>query len=317
MKIGIVGSGLVGSSAAYATIITGSVSEVVLIDINKKLAQAQAEDILHATPFARPVKVYAGEYADLEGAGVGVLCCGAGQKPGETRLDLLDRNAAIFRDVVSKVVEEAPRAILVVASNPVDVMTDVVVKISRLLPGRVFGTGTILDTARFRTLLAEHLGISPHSIHAYVVGEHGDSEVLLWSSVTVGGVNLDAFVTQIGRPITSQVKARIDGGVRMAAHRIISGKGATYYGIGAGIARVVRAIQDDEQMVFALSAPAYDDKDLDGVCLSLPRVLGRDGIAETLYPTLSADERKGLVRSAAVLREASARLTAPQGSMNS
>ncbi|MBP1727130.1 MAG: ldh, partial [Deltaproteobacteria bacterium] len=185
MKVGVVGCGFVGATAAYAIILEGAATELVLIDIKEELARAQAEDILHATPFAKAVRVTAGGYPELEGAGVVVLACGVGQKPGETRLQLLQRNHQVFRSVVPQVLSHAPDAILLVVSNPVDVINEMVVKISGLSPARVIGSGTILDTARFRALLGEQLGVAPQSVHAYVVGEHGDSEVLVWSSAKV------------------------------------------------------------------------------------------------------------------------------------
>src|SRR5215813_2590828 len=202
MKVGIVGSGLVGSTAAYTMVMNGAASEVVLVDLNENLAQAQAEDILHATPFASPVRVWAGTYEQLREASVVVLCCGVGQRPGETRLQLLERNAGVFRQVIPQVVTVASEAVLVVASNPVDMMTDVTARIAQLPPGRVLGSGTILDTARFRTLVGEHIGIAPRSIHAYVLGEHGDTEVMVWSSIKIGGVTLTSFAEQVGRPLT-------------------------------------------------------------------------------------------------------------------
>lgn len=308
MKVGIVGSGLVGSSAAYAVVMSGSASELVLIDLNEKLARAQAEDILHATPFAAPVRISAGGYEQLAGAGAVVLACGVGQRPGEGRLELLERNAAVFKQVVGRVVEHASDAVLVVTSNPVDIMTEVVCRISSLPAGRVFGTGTILDTARFRTLLAEHVAVAPHSVHAYVLGEHGDSEVLVWSSASVGGVPLGEFAQQVGRPLTPEVKARIDDGVRRAAYRIIEGKGATYHGIGAAIARIVRVIRDNTREVVTLSAPTPPSMPWDRVCLSLPRVLGAGGIETTLEPALAAGELAEIERSASILGEAVARI---------
>jgi L-lactate dehydrogenase len=182
MKVGIVGCGFVGSTAAYAMALWGIASELVLIDLNPKLAQAHAEDILHATPFAEPARVVAGGYSELEAADIVVLACGVGQRPGETRLQLLEHNAQVFKQVVPQVLEYAPETILLIASNPVDVMTQVVTRISGLSPQKVIGSGTILDTARFRALLGEHLGVAPLSVHAYVLGEHGDAEVLGWSS---------------------------------------------------------------------------------------------------------------------------------------
>jgi L-lactate dehydrogenase len=304
MKIGIVGCGFVGSSGAFAIALEGKANDLILVDLNADLARAHAEDILHATPFSQPVRVAAGDYPMLKGADIVVLACGVGQKPGETRLQLLERNVQIFQNVVPRVLEYAPETILLIVSNPVDIMTQVVTKISNLPAQRVIGSGTILDTARFRTLLAEHLNIAPHSVHAYVLGEHGDSEVLAWSSGKVGGVPLEEFAEQIGRPISDEDKARIDDGVRQAAYRIIEGKGATYYGIGAGIARIARAIGDDEGAVLTLS----NVEGFGGVSLSLPRVLKAKGIEATIRPMLSNEETQALKRSAEILKEAAVEL---------
>ncbi|MGD8798025.1 MAG: L-lactate dehydrogenase, partial [Desulfobacterales bacterium] len=199
MKIGIVGCGFVGSAGAFAIALEGKANELILVDLNADLARAHAEDILHATPFSEPIRVAAGAYPKLKGADLVVLACGVGQKPGETRVQLLQRNVNVFQEVVPKVLEHAPQTILLIVSNPVDIMTQVVTQISGLAPQSVIGSGTILDTARFRTLLAEHLSIAPHSVHAYVLGEHGDSEVLAWSSGKVGGVPVAEFAAQIGR----------------------------------------------------------------------------------------------------------------------
>jgi L-lactate dehydrogenase len=304
MKIGIVGCGFVGSSGAFAIALEGSANDLILVDVNADLATAHAEDILHATPFSQPLRVAAGDYPMLDGADLVVLACGVGQKPGETRLKLLKRNSRVFEDVVPRVLEHAPDTILLIVTNPVDIMTRVVTKISGLPSQRVIGSGTILDTARFRTLLAEHLKIAPHSVHAYVLGEHGDSEVLAWSSGKVGGVNVDEFAAQIGRPLTNQDKARIDNSVRYAAYRIIEGKGATYYGIGAGIARIARAIGDDEGAVLTLS----NAEGFGGVSLSLPRVLNSKGIETTIEPVLSGAESDALKKSAEILEAAAAEL---------
>jgi L-lactate dehydrogenase len=300
MKVGIVGCGFVGSSGAFAIALEGTANDLVLVDLNADLARAHAEDIMHATPFSEPVRVMAGDYPMLKGADIVVLACGVGQKPGETRLQLLERNVKVFQAVVPQVLEHAPETILLIVSNPVDIMTYVVTKISGLPPERVIGSGTILDTARFRTLLGEHLGVAPHSVHAYVLGEHGDSEVLAWSSGKVGGVPVTEFAEQIGRSLTDEVKSRIDDGVRRAAYRIIEGKGATYYGIGAGIARIVEVIREDEGAVLTLSnIDGYE-----GTSLSLPRVLKAKGIVTTIQPVLSNEEEKALNRSAEILRNA-------------
>ena len=308
MKVGIIGCGFVGSTAAYAMAIMGAASELVIVDINPKLAQAHAEDISHATPFSAAVRVAAGDYPLLGGANVVVLACGVAQKPGETRLQLLERNVHIFQQVVPQVLQYAPETILLVASNPVDIMTQVVTKLSGLPSQRIIGSGTILDTARFRTLLGEHLRIAPHSVHAYVLGEHGDSEVLSWSSAKIGGVPLRDFAQQVGREITEDVKDRIDDGVRRAAYRIIEGKGATYHGIGAGIARIVNAVRDDEGAVLTLSNVASGLEDLEGLSISLPRIINAGGIVETIIPSLSQEEQQALVNSAEILKEAASEL---------
>jgi L-lactate dehydrogenase len=302
MKVGIVGTGRVGSTAAYALVLTGAATDIVLVDVNTSLARAEAEDILHATPLTNPVRVTAGDYQDLNGSDVVILACGASQAPGETRLHLLDRNKRIFEAVTRSVSTHAPGAILVVASNPVDILTYYVVKNGGAIPSKVIGSGTILDTARCRALLGEHLGMSPQSIHMHVLGEHGDSEVLAWSGADVGGVMLEEVARTMGTPITPDVKERIDRGVRRAAYTIIAGKGATNFGIGAGLARIVAAIRDDERAVFTVSnteSPGYED-----VSLSLPRVVGSSGIIATLSPALSDAERDALGRSADLLRQA-------------
>jgi L-lactate dehydrogenase len=304
MKVGIIGTGSVGSSAAYAMVLGSVASELVLVDPNQGLARAQAEDIDDVTPFALPVRISAGDYGQLAGASVVALCCGARQRPGESRLELLGRNAAIFRQVVAEVVKHAPDAILLVVSNPVDILTDLVCRISGLAGGRVFGTGTVLDTARFRSRLGALVGVSPVSIHGYVLGEHGDSEVLVWSSAAAGGIPLELLAAQVGHPLTAEVKAGIDDGVRSAAARIIQGKGATYYGIGGAVAHIVRAIRDNEDALLTVSAPAPELGQTHPSCLSLPRIVGRDGIRRALLPSLSVQEHRELERSAGILREA-------------
>lgn len=304
MKIGIVGAGQVGSTAAYALILRGIGSEIVLVDLNRDFARAQAQDLVHATPFAHPTAVRAGDYPDLRGARVVIVAAGVNQKPGESRLELLERNADVFRDVIPVVLERAPDAVLLIATNPVDPMTRIATAISGLPSRRVIGSGTILDTARFRALLAAHLDISPASVHAYVLGEHGDSEVLHWSGAMIGGVRLEAFAEQIGRPITAEVRERIDHGVRHAAYTIIEGKGATYYGIGAGLARMVRAVTADERALLTVSIVDDVVEEVDRVALSQPRIVGAEGVVRTLTSALDPEEHAALARSAAIIRAA-------------
>lgn len=308
MKVGIVGAGMVGSAAGYALALRGGASEIVLVDRNEALAVAQAEDIAHAVPFAHPVRVRAGDYDALGGAGVVILAAGVAQKPGEDRLSLLSRNADVFAQVLEGVQRAAPDALLLVASNPVDVMTEVTLRVSGLSAERVIGSGTILDTARFRSLIGGHLGVAPQSVHAYVLGEHGDSEVLAWASARAGSEPVARFAAQVGAPITEDVRARIDEGVRRAAYRIIEGKGATWYGIGAGLARIVQAVRDDQRSVLSVSMVTPEVEGVKNVALSLPRVVGGAGIVATLMPELAGDEAQALQRSAELLGETADRL---------
>jgi L-lactate dehydrogenase len=309
MKVGIVGTGMVGSAAAFALALGGGASEVVMIDHNPARAIAEAEDIAHAVPFGRPVTVRAGDYADLAGSGVVILAAGVAQAPGETRLQLLERNAEVFRLIIGQVTRAAPDAILLVATNPVDVMTHVATRLSGLDPSRVIGSGTILDTARFRSLVGRHLGIAPQAVHAYVLGEHGDSEVLAWSGARAGSTPLATFAAQVGAALTDQVRAEIDHGTRRAAYRIIEGKGATWHGIGAGLARIVRAIAADEAAVLSISTLTHDVGGVASVTLSLPRVLTRRGISAELRPDLDAAETEALAASAWILAATEASLS--------
>ena len=305
-KIGIIGAGQVGAAAAYAMALQGSASEIILIDRDSALAAAQAEDIAHAIPFAAPSVVRAGPMAALEGADIVVLAAGVAQKPGESRINLLARNAAVFSTILEGVRLHAPDAILLIASNPVDVMTDIATRLSGLPPARVIGSGTILDTARFRSLLGRHLGISAGSVHAYVLGEHGDSEVLAWSNARAGSVAIRDFAAQVGAAITDDVVAQIDAGVRRAAYRIIEGKGATWFGIGAGLSRISRAILRDEQSVLSVSIRTPEVCGVTGATLSLPRIVGRAGVMADLMPELDAGEYAALAASARLLADLAA-----------
>ncbi|WP_306118325.1 MULTISPECIES: L-lactate dehydrogenase [unclassified Roseitalea] len=303
MRIGIVGTGMVGSSTAYAMALRGVGTELVLVDQSPELATAHAQDISHAVPFAAPVVVRSGGYDDLRGAGIVVIAAGVSQKPGETRLALLGRNARVFRDVVGSVMAVAPDAILLVASNPVDLMTYAAQRFSGLDPQRVIGSGTILDTARFRVLLGTHLGIASQSVHAYVLGEHGDSEVAVWSSAMAGNVPVASFAEQTGRPLSEDRRRQITDAVRNAAYTIIKGKGSTYYGIGAGLARIADAIIGDERAVLSVSTMTDDVEGVADVPLSLPRIVGRQGVTAELRPDLDEGERAALRASAETIAQ--------------
>jgi L-lactate dehydrogenase len=307
MKVGIVGAGLVGSTAAYALVMSGIGRRIVLVDRNEQRARAEADDLLHAVPFAHPLEVRAGGYADLADARVVILTAGVGQRPGETRLELLARNAAVFREVVPAVLDRAPEAVLVVATNPVDVMTHVAADLAQargMAPGRVLGSGTTLDTARFRALVGRRVGVDPAHVHAWVVGEHGDSEVLTWSIATVGGIPLADIAERHGVPFDERVRSEIDTGVRRAAYQIIEGKGATYYGVGSALARIVEVVLGDQRSVLSVCTPAPAVAGVAEVTVSLPRLVGGQGVIETLPLALREDEQQALARSARVVRDA-------------
>lgn len=307
MKIGVIGMGSVGSACAYALVMCGIGNHLVFIDKNHDLARAQAEDIMHATPFVSGAIVQAGNYADLAGCGIVIIAAGAQQKPGQTRLDLLVQNAAVIQNTVPCVLQHAPEAILLIASNPVDILTQISVYIASSfgVPShRVIGSGTILDSARFKTLLSAYLGVSSHSIHAHVLGEHGDSEVLHWSGATIGTMPLLTFAAQEKRLITPDLKEKIENDVRNAAASIIKGKGMTCYGIGAGIMRLAKAIIHDENVILTCSLHHSDIQGIADVSLSLPAVVNAQGASHVIRPLLDQREEEALRQSAVTLREA-------------
>lgn len=304
MKTGIVGSGFVGATAAYALVMRGVGRRLVLVDQNRARADAEADDILHAVPFAHPLEVTAGGYADLAGCRVVVVSAGVGQKPGETRLELLGRNAKVFKQVIPSILQHAPDTILLIATNPVDVMTHIAAHYAGEVgvpSSRVIGSGTTLDTARLRSLIGRRLSVDSQHIHAYVLGEHGDSEVIPWSLVTVGGIPLQEFCTGREISICPDDYAEIDEKVRRAAYRIIEGKGATYYGIGSAIARIVEVILQDERSLLTVCTPMPDVAGLKNVTVSLPNLVGGEGIVQTFFPNLNETETKALRASAQVV----------------
>jgi L-lactate dehydrogenase len=310
-KVGVVGAGMVGSASAFAMVMRGVGREIVLVDVNRARAEAEANDIFHAVPFAHPMTVRAGSYADLENAYVVVIAGGVAQKPGETRLQLLQRNADVFKQIVPAVIQAAPDALLLVVTNPVDIMTHVAARCAAeygVATSRVLGSGTTLDTARFRALLGRHFDVDPQYVHGYVIGEHGDSEVLVWSQATIAGLGLDAFATVHGPPLTTQDRQRIDDSVRRAAYHIIAGKGATYYGIGSAVARIVDVLVHDQRAILTICARVNGVPDCDGVTLALPHLVGGDGVLATIPLAIADTEREGLRQSAGILREAVASL---------
>ena len=308
MKVGIVGVGAVGATTAYALVMRGVGSEIVLVDIDKERALAEAQDISHAVPFAHPARVSAGDYADLAGSRVVVIAAGTARKPGESRLELLSRNAAIFRAIVPQIIAHAPDAVLLIASNPVDIMTHITADAAaehQVPSKRVIGSGTTLDTARFRALLGQHLGIDPQHAHGYVLGEHGDSEVIPWSLATVGGVPLDEFARKFEVPFDAALKMDIEQRVRFAGRDIIRGKGRTNYGIGSALVRIIEVILRDQRALLTVCTPEADVVGVPDVTVSLPRLVGGAGILDFTLPLgLNRAEEAALRSSAQVVKDA-------------
>ncbi len=303
LRIGIVGLGNVGASCAFCLLLRRLAAEIVLVDANHKKAEGEAMDLNHAVPFGAATRIWAGGYEDLRGAAVVVITAGAAQHPGETRLQLLDRNLAIFREIVPKVVEHNPDGLLLIATNPVDIISYASYRISGLPPHRVIGSGTILDTARFRYLLGQHFAVDARSIHGLILGEHGDTEVPIWSLANIAGIRLRDYCRIHGLKYEQSEFDRIFTDTRDAAYKIIECKGATYYAVAVGLMQIVESVVRDQKTVLTTSTlvnGAYGMKD---VYLSLPTVIGAKGVVQVLTPELSEEELAKLRHSAEVLQK--------------
>ena len=304
MKIAIIGVGSVGSAVATAVKNTGLVHEIVLYDRDGVRARAAAEDLGHAATFGFDVKISAvSNYRGIRGSDIVIIAAGANQKPGETRTDLLQNNADVIRDIIPRVmsVVDSKHVIIVIVTNPLDVMVMLAQSLSKLPPARVIGTGTMLDTARLRTILSRGLSVSPQSIHSYVLGEHGDSSVIDWSSVTVGGLSLDDFCRQVKVPMTATTREIIEYRVHNAAYEIIRGRGATWDGIGAAVADLLRCIINNEDRILTVSTVSGTGHNT--VAMSLPRVVGAGGVVTTLTPKMSPSESSALRRCARIIQK--------------
>jgi L-lactate dehydrogenase len=309
-RVAVVGAGHVGATFAYALLLSGLAAEIVLIDKNRERAEGEAMDLSHAVSFAHQTRIWAGGYEDCAGAGVTMIAGGVGQKPGETRLDLLKRNAEVFAEVVPQVVRHNPDGLILVATNPVDVMTYVTIKYSGLPPERVIGSGTILDTSRFRYLLSRHFGVDVRSLHAWIIGEHGDSEVPVWSLANIAGMRLRDYAAAHGPAYDEAAMEEIFRQTRDAAYHIIKRKGATYYAVAAGLMRVVEAVLRDQHTVLSVSSLLAGEYGLEDVCLSLPTVVGAGGVERVLRLELDEHEVAALRHSADVLKATIAQLEA-------
>ena len=297
-KVAIIGAGFVGSTAAYALLMDGAASEIALIDINKEKAEGEAMDLQHGMQFKPDAKIsFGSDYKLCQDAEIVVICAGAHQKPGEARLDLVKKNSAILKDMIPKITRHNKDCILLVVANPLDVLTYLALKYSKFSKNKVFGSGTILDTARFRYLLGEYFDVSPDSVHAYIMGEHGDSSFPVWSTANIAGVNLHQF-----KGYSKKAMNKIAYETKNAAYEVIAKKGATYYAIGLGVARIVRAVLSDKNMVLVLSTYLKNYHGVSDVCLSVPCVVNRNGIKKQIVMPLNPLEKKQLRKSASVIK---------------
>jgi L-lactate dehydrogenase len=295
-KVTIIGAGMVGSTAAYSLIASNITEEIALIDIKEELVRSQVMDLQHSVPFWGYTRVKVGSYKDIKDSRLAVVCCGASQKPGETRLDLVKKNSAIIKEVVPKIFEQNPETVILMVANPVDILTCLAVKMFPQKKKSILGTGTILDSARFRLLLGEQLKVNPQSIHAYIVGEHGDSELPLWSTATIGNAPI--------KGLSAKEKKRIFESAKNAAYAIIEGKQATYYAIAAGINHIAESILFNKRTVLPLSHFLEGEYGIRNVALSLPVIVGREGIIDKIQLSVSPKEKDLLKKSASRLKKA-------------
>lgn len=302
-KVAVVGCGNVGATFAYALLISGLASEIVLIDANHAKAEGEAMDLNHAMPLGRPVRIWAGDYSDCAGAVITVVTAGAAQRPGETRLALVQRNTGIFKQIIPNIVQYNPSGIILIATNPVDILTYVAQQLSGLPRNQVIGSGTVLDSARFRYLLSQQFDVDPRSVHAFIIGEHGDSEVPAWSLANIAGMRLPQYCAVNGLGCENdEVLDEIFKQTRDAAYHIIERKGATYYAIASGLMRICEAIIRDQGTVLSVSSYIQDYYGISDVCLSIPSVVDLGGVERVIHLDLSADEIEGLQKSAQILK---------------
>lgn len=301
-KIVIIGAGFVGASLAYSLIQHALVEEIVLIDVNREKAEGEVMDLNHSLPFTRPMQVRVGDYRDCDDAAVVVVTAGVAQKPGETRLELAGRNIAIYRQILPEIVAGGTEAVLLVATNPLDVMTYAAAKLSKLPARRVIGSGTLLDSSRLRFLLSQHCRVDPGNVHAYILGEHGDSEVPIWSATHIAGVPLDKYCAACEHRCGQLEWDKIFAQVRDAAYEIIRRKGATYYAIGLALVRILGSILRDEHTLLTVSSVLQGEYGLRDVALSVPTIVGRQGVERVVAVPLTGEEEEGLRRSAGIIR---------------
>ncbi len=303
-KIGIIGCGMVGSTTAFALMESEIFTDIVLVDVNRDRAVGEAMDLSHCLPFTRPIDIRAGGYEDLKDCGIIIITAGVAQKPDETRMDCLKRNADVFRSIVPQITKHNKDAFLLVVSNPVDVLSYVAYKLSGFPSNRVFGSGTVLDSARLKYIIGNRLGVDPRSVHAFVVGEHGDSELVVWSSANVGGVMLKDYLSVRGTPTSDKTRREVEFDVVNSAYAIIERKGATYYGIAAAVRRICESIVRDEHSILPVSTLTKDHFGIDELYISVPALVGAGGVEHILDIKLDKKELAALGSSAAALQSA-------------
>ena len=301
-KAVMIGCGFVGAASAFSLMQSGLFSEIVLIDADKSKAEGEALDISHGVPFAKPVKIYAGGYDDIKDASVVILTAGANQKPGETRLDLVKKNIAIFKSILPEIKARNYGGVLLVVANPVDILTTVAIKLSGLPENKVLGSGTVLDTARLKFELGNHLNVDPRSVHAFIIGEHGDSEIAAWSSANVSGIELNRFCEMRGYFKHDEAMKRIADDVKNSAYEIIEKKKATYFGIAMAVKRICEAIVRDEKSILPISSMMHGQYGIEGISLSMPAIVGKNGIETHVPICLSKAEEEALKQSADTLK---------------
>ena len=302
-KVVMIGCGFVGAACSFAIMQSGLFSEMVLIDADKAKAEGEALDISHGVPFAKPMKIYAGDYDDIKNASLVIITAGANQKPGETRLDLVKKNISIFKSIIPEIKKRNFNGILLIVANPVDILTTVALKLSGLPENKVIGSGTVLDTARLKYELGNHLNVDSRSVHAFIIGEHGDSEIAAWSGVNISGVPLSKFCEMRGHFNHEEATKRIAESVKNSAYEIIEKKKATYYGVAMAVKRICEAIIRDEKSILPISSKMNGDFGIKDISLSMPAIVGKDGVECHVPIQLNEDEKQKLQKSAKTLEE--------------
>ena len=301
-KISIIGAGFVGSTTAFALMTSGLASEIVIVDINKEKAEGEAMDLSHGAPFVRPIDITSGEYSDTKDSDIIIITAGIGPKPGDTRLTCISKNLKVFQSIIPEVVKFSPNSILVIVSNPVDILTYIAYKLSGFPSNRVIGSGTVLDTSRLKYILSQRFEVDARNIHTYIMGEHGDSEIATWSLTSIAGMNVDEYCDICSEKCDEEMKFNIHNDVKRAGYNVLEKKGATYYAVALAIKRIVEAILSNENSILTVSSLLKGEYGIQEVYMGVPTILGREGVKKILQVKLNEDENNQLVESSKVLK---------------